>query len=257
MDTDVKKYAKEAIDAFKKGIEDKTSGASKACEKMAEKCLKNITDKAKAFEKAGKDLTEGFAKGISANTFMAEAKAKAMAATAASAARKELDEHSPSKVGYEIGDFFGVAFVNAISEYESKAYDAGSDMGLSARRGLSNAISRIVDFINSDMDVQPTIRPVLDLSNVRAGAGAIGGLFDRTPSVGVLSNVRSINGLMNRRHQNGTTEEVISAIKDLKKTIGDVTRDTYTFGDITYGEDSAISAAVGDLVRAIRMEGRT
>ena len=63
------------------------------------------------FYNAGSYLVLGFANGISANSYLAAARSKAMASAAAEAARKELDEHSPSKVGYKIGDFFGVAFV--------------------------------------------------------------------------------------------------------------------------------------------------
>lgn len=121
------------------------------------------------FYDAGRDMAAGFANGISANTFLAEAKAAEMAAAAARAARRELDEHSPSKVGYEIGDFFGVAFVGAISDYADKSYRAGAEMGTKARIGLTEAVSKISDYINSDMDTQPTIRPVLDLSNVQSG----------------------------------------------------------------------------------------
>ncbi|MCB6566795.1 hypothetical protein LI169_17220, partial [Desulfovibrio desulfuricans] len=101
----------------------------------------------------------GFACGISANTYKAAAVAGAMASAAASAARKELDEHSPSKVGYKIGDYFGIAFVNAISDYSRKAYSASSDMANSARTGLGNAINKMANMINSDIETQPTIRP--------------------------------------------------------------------------------------------------
>ena len=95
------------------------------------------------FYSAGSYLVDGFANGISENAYKAAAKARAMASAAADAAKKELDEHSPSKVGYRIGDFFGVAFVNAIGAYVSKAYTAGSGMAEAAKTGLSNAVSKI------------------------------------------------------------------------------------------------------------------
>lgn len=138
----------------------------------------------------------GFANGISANTFLAEAKAAEMAAAAARAARRELDEHSPSKVGYEIGDFFGVAFVGAIGDYADKSYRAGAEMGSKARIGLTEAVSKISDYINSDIDAQPTIRPVLDLSNVQSGTRQINAMFSRTQAM-------SINANMSRAHTSG------------------------------------------------------
>lgn len=148
------------------------------------------------FYDAGRDMAAGFANGISANTFLAEAKAAEMAAAAARAARRELDEHSPSKVGYEIGDFFGIAFVGAISDYADKSYRAGAEIGSKARIGLTEAVSKISDYINSDMDTQPTIRPVLDLSNVQSGTRQISAMFSRTQAM-------SINANMNRAHTSG------------------------------------------------------
>ena len=158
--------------------------------------LSSIIIRNTEFYDAGRDMVAGFANGISANTFLAEAKAAEMAAAAARAARRELDEHSPSKVGYEIGDFFGVAFVGAIGDYADKSYRAGAEMGSKARIGLTEAVSKISDYINSDIDAQPTIRPVLDLSNVQSGTRQINAMFSRTQAM-------SINANMSRAHTSG------------------------------------------------------
>ena len=56
--------------------------------------------------------------------------------------------------------------MNALMDYEPISYRAGSDAANAARNGLTNSISKISDIINSDIDTQPTIRPVLDLSDV-------------------------------------------------------------------------------------------
>jgi hypothetical protein len=130
-------------------------------------------------------------------------------------------------------------------------------MANAAISSTKSAMSHIYTFIDSDMDMQPTIRPVVDLSDVKAGADAVGGMFSANPSLGILANVRSINSSMNRRLQNGANEEVVSAIKDLKKTINNRPGDTYTFGDFTYSEGGEVDAAVKQLVRAIRVGRRT
>ena len=88
------------------------------------------------FYNAGAYLVDEFANGISENTYKAEAKAIAMARAASEGARRELDEHSPSKVGYEIGDYFGIAFVTAISDYADKAYKASSEIAGQAKNKI-------------------------------------------------------------------------------------------------------------------------
>lgn len=165
-------------------------------DKIANEAWREVIVRNTEFYDAARDMVAGFANGISANTFLAEAKAAEMAAAAARAARRELDEHSPSKVGYEIGDFFGVAFVGAIGDYADKSYRAGAEMGSKARIGLTEAVSKISDYINSDIDAQPTIRPVLDLSNVQSGTRQINAMFSRTQAM-------SINANMSRAHTSG------------------------------------------------------
>jgi tape measure domain-containing protein len=264
-------------DSFIKGVESKESLLVGVGKNMASKFASGISQNTKAikdsfsavlkaaisliksyysqFREAGKYAVDGFADGISANTYKARAKAKAMADAASEAARKALDERSPSKVFYGIGDYAGVAFVNALKDHTTKAYKASFEMASKAKSGLSDAVAKISDVINSDIDAQPTIRPVLDLSDVRAGASSISRMFGANPSVGVMSNVRAITSMMNG-NQNGGNDDVISAIKDLGNKISGKTGDTYQINGITYNDDSNVSDAVATLVRAVRVERR-
>lgn len=152
------------------------------------------------FYGAGSYLVDGFANGISDNAYKAEAKARAMAKKAAEAAADELDEHSPSRVGYHIGDFFGLGFVNAIGTYGSKAYNASANMAESARTGLTNAIAKVKDFIDGNVDSQPTIRPVLDLSDVESKSQRLNTLFSRSQAVSISTGMKAAQ---ERNLQNG------------------------------------------------------
>lgn len=171
------------------GIRSKDQTARDTFVQIVSGCLTAIRNKYTDFYNAGKYLVEGFADGITANTYLAKARARAMAAAAARAAERELDEHSPSKVGYRIGDFFGLAFVNAISDYADKSYKAGTNMAAAAKNGLSNAISKIREFVDGEMEVQPTIRPVLDLSEVRSGAGRLTAILSRSQAMKISSSM--------------------------------------------------------------------
>ena len=248
--------AKDAVDKFASGITKQQNTANNACKKLATQCADAISAKKSSFTTAGKNLVTGFANGISANTYLAKAKAKAMAAAAAEAAKKELDEHSPSKVGYGIGDFFGIAFVNGIADNIKSAYTVSTDLAKSAREGINNAISKISAALSDDVDSQPTIRPVIDLTNVRSGVSAISGMLNMDSSVGVHANISAISSMMSSRGQNGFTADVVSAINKLGKDIGKVRGDTYQINGVTYDDGSNISDAVATIVRAARIERR-
>ena len=253
----VKAATKDLMNTAIEGFKSKSEDAKTAADDIVDEVYDAIKTKAnyQDFNDAGKYLVLGFADGIEKNTWQAEAKARDMAAAAAEAAKSELDEHSPSKVGYRIGDFFGIAFVNAIGNYASKAYNASAEMASNAKTGLSDAIAKISRIIDSDIDCQPTIRPVLDLSNVNSGIDSMNNMFATSHSVGVMANVGAISTAMNNRNQNGANAELISEIRSLKASMGNHT-ENYNINGITYDDGSNVSDAVRTLVRAAKVERR-
>lgn len=179
---------------FIAGIKEKAEEVKTAFTGNLNASVTAIRDYHEQFKQAGAYLVEGFADGISENTYRAEAKARAMARAAAEAAEDELDEHSPSRVGYHIGDFFGLGFVNAIGTYAVKAYNASAEMADSAKTGLGNAIAKVKDMIDNGVDGQPTIRPILDLSDVEEKSHRLNTLFSRSQALTVSTGIAAARG---------------------------------------------------------------
>lgn len=180
---------RECMVKFIAGVRSKDSELRTAFTTTLSGSITAIKDYYSQFKSAGSYLVDGFCDGISENTWKAEAKARAMAAAAAEAAEDELDEHSPSKRFYGIGNFAGVGFINALIDNVSKAGKAGREIARSSIDGLNDIISRIADYVDADMDVQPTIRPVLDLSAVEAGTGRLNTLFSRNQALSVSTGM--------------------------------------------------------------------
>lgn len=179
---------------FIAGVKEKAEEVKTAFTGNLNASVTAIRDYHDQFKQAGAYLVEGFADGISENTYLAEAKARAMARAAAEAAKDELDEHSPSRVGYHIGDFFGLGFVNAIGTYAVKAYNASAEMADSAKTGLGNAIAKVKDMIDNGVDGQPTIRPILDLSDVEEKSHRLNTLFSRSQALTVSTGIAAARG---------------------------------------------------------------
>lgn len=179
---------------FIAGVKEKAEEVKTAFTGNLNASVTAIRDYHDQFKQAGAYLVEGFADGISENTYRAEAKARAMARAAAEAAEDELDEHSPSRVGYHIGDFFGLGFVDAIGTYAVKAYNASAEMADSAKTGLGNAIAKVKDMIDNGVDGQPTIRPILDLSDVEEKSHRLNTLFSRSQALTVSTGIAAARG---------------------------------------------------------------
>lgn len=216
----------------------------------------NIRTYYASFYSAGSYLADGLANGISANAYKATAKTKAMAEAAVKAAREALKINSPSKVFRDIGSGIPEGFAMGISMLSGDVKDSVTDMTSTAVKATKSTMSTVLDALSADIDAQPTIRPVIDLTDVQTGANALNSMFNGVQTIGVRSNLNAINSAINAKLQNGSNDDVISAIDKLRGSLETNRGDVYNFGDFTYDDGDNISDAVRTLVRAAKMGRR-
>lgn len=207
------------------------------------------------FYDAGRYLVTGFANGIRDNIYLAQLAAIKMADDTETAARSKLHINSPSKVFRKIGAGVPEGFAQGIERFSYLGTRAVEGMSNDAIDSASKVLSSINAVLTDDVNTQPMIRPIVDLSNVESSSDAISNMLAIDPTVSAFSNVRSISAMMNR-NQNGANDDVVSAIKDLGKTIGKASGDTYQINGITYDSGSEVSEAIQTLIRASIIEGR-
>ena len=120
-----------------------------------------------------------------------------------------------------------------------------------------------MDFDDPDGD-GPTIRPVLDLTDVNNGVDKMNGLFKNQrlavglAGVGDLST-NNINAIKNSKIglQNDNSD-IVTAIKDLNKTMkNNPGGNSYNVNGVTYDDGSNVANAIGTLVRAAKIRRRT
>lgn len=95
------------------------------------------------------------------------------------AIRKLLGIASPSKVTTELGEFTGQGIAVGLYNSTEQVYSSAQDVGKSAISGLKNSISGISDFVGDNLDMTPTIRPVLDLESIKSDVQKIPGLMPK------------------------------------------------------------------------------
>lgn len=207
------------------------------------------------FYDAGRYLVAGFANGIRDNIYLAQRAAIVLADNTESAARSRLRINSPSKVFRKIGAGVPEGFAQGIERFSYLGTMAVNDMSNDVIDSASKVLSNVTAALTDDANTQPMIRPIVDLSNVESSSDAISNMLAMDPTVSAFSNVHSISAMMNR-NQNGGNDDVVSAIKDLGKTIGKASGDTYQINGITYDSGSEVSDAIQTLIRASIIEGR-
>ena len=173
---------------------------------------------------AGSYLGRGMGSGITSSTPFIRNAAVNAARSAINAVRITWDEHSPSKVGMELGQFWDLGLAGGIDKYgyliAQSAANVGSDAILSAQSVLNN-----LDHIGSNIDGDFTIRPVMDLTDILNGMNDIDGLFsgDRMISSGYFSGLtgirsaRALAGEQGRITATTDNRDVVSELVTLEK----------------------------------------
>ena len=210
----------EMIKAAISGAESKKKDMVTSFENIAKECIKILESYYNVFYNTGTYLAQGFANGIrdNGNYGGALAAAREMGSKAADELRNSINVNSPSKITEEIGNYFGEGLVIGIRDYFGKVYNTAFNAGDMAKEGLSNAIAKISQMVEDGIDTSPTIRPVLDLSEVEQGAAYLGSMFG-TNSVGLRENINSISNGFNSRIQNGSGLDLLNAINKLETTV--------------------------------------
>lgn len=229
------------------GLQVEAPGVTTALESFNNTCVKTITSRQEDWHDAGVYVVEGFATGIKDGKSQAVNAAAEMAAAAVAAAQSILGIASPSKVFYGVGSFSGLGFVNALRDYKDKSYDAGSEMAESAKSGLGDVMSKVKDFIESDMDTAPRIRPVLDLSEIQNGASQLNGMLSGRRTVALAGAASmSIDSYTSANRHSTENTKIVDAIGELRSDFGALTN---AIGTMHIRMDSG--AVVGELVRKI------
>ena len=145
------------------------------------------------FYDAGEYLVKGFRDGIKNKKYLAVQAATDLGASSVTALAKSIDAHSPSRLAYRLGSFFDAGYANAIGDKTYLAVRASEKLGKDSTSALGKTLSKLSDMVDGNLDVNPTIRPVVDLSAVQSGINQANDLlnFDRTVDLGysgVLTN---------------------------------------------------------------------
>ena len=236
--------------ALAQGFSDGSSYLASAISTAMGNCVAAVGGYYDSFYSAGANVAQGFANGISDGAYAARIAAQAMANAAASAAQQALDEHSPSKVFARIGSYASMGMAQGIDKMSYMVIDSVDSMSKSSIESLRTAMSNINASVGTDIDANPTITPVLDLSNVQNGAKILNTMMS---SIGASNLSASIN---TSRNFTGNSD-VVSALDSLRGDLSNLGRPSYNIGGITYDDGSNIAIAVGDLIRAVRLERRS
>ena len=250
------KYGGDLLRSFCNGIKNKYIEVKTAVTGAIDRAKQACSRCATALVQAGRDLIEGFKQGIKEKAKAIYDAASNVVTGAIDAAKKALKINSPSKVFIGIGKSVDEGFIDGLNAWSNKVNHAATSLSEGVIDNVKNPLLSIGRIINGDVDVNPTITPVLDLSNVERNSRRLGDLLPGNGSLSLTTDKATLMSSSIGQIQNGTdNSDIVSALKDLKASMAD-NRPSYTVNGITYDDGSNIVNAVESLVRAAKIERR-
>ena len=217
--------------AVSEGISAQRGIVENAARNLVSGCKAILRSVRESFYSAGSYVAQGFASGIQSGAYAARVAARAMANAAKAAAEQALDEESPSKVFMKIGEYVSLGMAKGIDNMADAAAKSSEAMANSSIGSAKMAIGAIADAMDSDIDFEPRIAPVVDLNNVESSAIKANSMLGNIVSDATLKSVRIVGGITDTRNQNGSIERLESKFSELDSRFSELNESMSTLAN--------------------------
>ena len=240
----VKSAGSKTVETFAAGITSRKQAADKAGKQMAGNAASGAgnSEAKRSANTAGINLGQGYVQGIAAKEQAAYDAGYALGKKGAQGVKDGEKAKSPSKLAIQAGEYLGQGLVIGINSMATAAYNAGYNLGDKTSKALTVAMSKVYDVLDADLDMNPTITPVLDLSNIQNGTNRLDSMFGLRPLNYALAGVGAIDASMGSRKLDSKSTTTTNSIYN-------------TFNITVDGTESPVDFA-NELVNQIEMQTR-
>ena len=193
-----KQEGKKLGDGLKSGIDSGKKNAESSAKSLGDGAVSGLSSvgmRSKAYDQ-GLNFSYGLANGISAGSSEAISAAIAVASSALAAAKRELDEHSPSKKTRKFGQFFSKGLALGIKDEEKSV--------VKSSRNISNAALESIDL----SAVSARMREVMAFNASRVA---------NRPATSVMQYKMDNAEIRNLQQQNQAIMSAVAGLSDLAK----------------------------------------
>lgn len=215
------KISNSGITRFIKAFSDADSKARDAVNDFlnaAKNAVNNFTGVEDAMYSLGQNAAQGFANGISSKTADAIDEARRMADEALKAVQESLDSHSPSRETNKLGQYFGQGFANGILSLTGTVTSATYQMSDASKDALTQSMAQISEIVNGGLEIDPTIRPLVDMTDVASSSSLMNSMFGATSYRLAAANARVTydNVIQNGSRENELADSIYALREDFR-----------------------------------------
>ena len=234
------------------GMASKTESARNAGEALSLAAISGISSGAsKGYSTAaiaGAYLAQGLIDGLASKQREVDQKAAQLAQTALTAIQTTTDEHSPSKITTQYGAWLAIGLANGMTNYAKRVSASGRNLASSALQALSDSMSDPT-YLNEFENLDPTITPVVDLSNVASSARMATAMFSGLIPAGTVETASSIGNSVDTQNQNGSiSSQILDALQASLASRDTSNGPTVVIDGNTVNDTDAIQQATEDYI---------
>jgi phage-related protein len=211
----IKDFIQPGIDAvqnFIDGMSQKIEAALDKARELVNKVKEAIIAKVEEMKTAGAMIVQGFIDGMESLLQAVITKANQIIEAAIKTIFHRAKMQSPSKVMVEAGEYFVMGLVVGMDNYRRKVVNSAEAVADGAITGITSSIGRIASIVNDNMDTNPVIRPVMDLTSIIAGTDQINSMFsEKALSLAATGRLAMIGSSSNVANE---TTEMTKTAKD-------------------------------------------
>lgn len=210
------------------GIQNGESGVETALSTLVTNCTDSVKSTHPTWYETGSYLVDGLIEGIESKRTAAISAAAALASAISSTVQVKLDINSPSRVFESFGRYSVLGLANGLSKYTYLAERSASELADETSNGMSLVVGRIADALSEDFDMTPTIRPVVDLTNIEKGAKLTTEAFAIRPGLRVSGISARVSSIATERGSKSTPVDDASREKTPTTTSYNFTQNNYS-----------------------------
>ena len=197
-------FVQELLNGGKSAI-DEINNLGKELDSVGSSLGKSASD---ALYQAGVDAAAGLVKGLQKQQIAIDKEMDRIADAMVKAIKRKLGIKSPSRVFAEIGGYSAKGLINGLDSAAVDVARSSENLASTAIKTLSKSLSDTDKMTLGGVNMQPVIRPVLDLTDIQKNAGKISGLLPSTKMnvSGAYSNATGVSAAV-RTYQGGDDED--------------------------------------------------
>ena len=200
-----KEQAGQIASGILNAIKDGLSPLKDVVGNMIDQAIDAVGGKIGEWKNIGVNIAEGLKEGIEKAAYKVVDAAKNVVKKAADSVKNFLGIASPSKLYKSFGKYSDLGLAQGLIQFAGVVKNASTKVAKTAVDSMTDSIATINDIVNSNMDANPTIRPVLDLSSVQSGTSMISSMLNRNQALSIGASINAQEVSRSENSQNGPT----------------------------------------------------